>query len=91
MEQSCECPAGKQLTKEKKETTNKGNNKRAFFKGKVSDCRHCELKGQCLRNPAAVDKPKGDGRQVSFLVEKAEGQHTDWMTNTSGMYLNSFS
>ena len=79
IQQTCECPAGKKLTKKSKETSNTDNNKKAFFKGKVSDCRACKLKEQCLRNPAAVDKPNGHGRQVSFLIEKSGGQHTDWM------------
>ena len=78
IEQTCECPAGKRLSKETKVIDKSGNSK-AFFKGKVSDCRGCELKTKCLRNPAAVDKVNGAGRQVSFILEKTGTPYTDWM------------
>ncbi len=26
-----------------------------------------------------MDKPNGHGRQVSFIIEKAGAEHTDWM------------
>jgi hypothetical protein len=67
IEQTCECPAGKSLSKESKVTDKNGNSK-AFFKGKFTDCRECDLKSKCLRNSAAVDKINGDGRQVSFML-----------------------
>ena len=78
IEKTCECPAGKSLSKETKATDKCGNSK-AFFKGKVSDCRDCELKTKCLRNPSAVDKVNGAGRQVSFILEKTGTPYTDWM------------
>ena len=42
-------------------------------------------------NPAAADEINGISRQVSFILNKTGSPYTDWMTNTSGMYLNSFS
>jgi len=78
IKQACECPAGKQLSKESKVTDKCGNSK-AFFKGKLTDCRECDLKSKCLRNPTAVDKVNGHGRQVSFILEKTGTPYTDWM------------
>jgi hypothetical protein len=78
IEQTCECPAGKPLSKESK-VTDKSGNRKAFFKGKFTDCRECDLKSKCLRNPATVDKVNGDGRQVSFMLEKTGTPYTDWM------------
>lgn len=78
IDQTCECPAGKQLSKESKEIDKNGN-KKVFFKGKLTDCRDCDLKNKCLRNPAAVEKANGHGRQVSFILEKSGTPYTDWM------------
>ena len=43
VQQTCKCPAGKKLSKESKDTDKHGHSK-AFFKGKLTDCRDCELK-----------------------------------------------
>ena len=37
------------------------------FQGHLSDCTHCDLKNECLRNPGHTD-----GRQVSFQIGKKE-------------------
>jgi len=78
IKQICECPAGKQLSKESKVTDKYGNSK-AFFKGKLIHCRGCDLTNKCLRNPSAVEKVNGHGRQVSFILEKTGTPYTDWM------------
>ena len=43
-------------------------------------CRNCDLKHQCMKNPSAADHRKGAGRQVSFLLDKGREQsYTNWM------------
>jgi hypothetical protein len=66
------------LSKETKNTDKKGNRK-AFFKGKLTDYRDCDLKTKCLRNSKATEKANGYGRQVSFIIAKRGSPYTDWM------------
>jgi transposase len=55
-------------------------NQSARFEGRLTQCRACSLKHQCMKNPKSADHRKGNGRQVSFLVSKSEAAtHTDWM------------
>ena len=61
---SCVCPAGNDMWL-KNESDNNGKRK-LFFEGKLTDCRSCELKDQCMRNPSSADTREGHGRQVSF-------------------------
>ena len=77
--QSCVCPAGKEISFHGNRDDNHGNSV-AYFEGKLLQCRHCELKCRCMRNPASADHHKGNGRQVSFLLKKrASPTYTDWM------------
>ena len=63
---------------------NNGNLK-LFFEGRLSQCRSCELKTECMRNPESADTRKGHGRQVSFILETgasnkaSKPNYTDWM------------
>jgi len=51
-----------------------------FFEGRLTDCRSCDFKYRCLRNPASPDSRQGHGRQVSFiLATKRPPNYTDWM------------
>ena len=76
---SCQCPAGNTLHSEQIGEDKQGN-KKIYFKGRVSDCRDCELKTKCMRNPSATDSSNGHGRQVSFIIDKTKGSsYTDWM------------
>ena len=52
-----------------------------FFEGRLTQCRACPLKQDCLRNPDSPNTRKGHGRQVSFIVERATRapNYTDWM------------
>ncbi len=77
---TCECPAGQQLPFRDKRKDNHGHLK-VFFSGKCSQCKHCSMKYQCMRNPAAADDRKGKGRQVSFILKKSKNAatYTDWM------------
>lgn len=76
---TCICPAGEQLTYHGDRLNPKGRPK-AFFEGRLMQCRNCDLKHQCMKNPSAADHRKGAGRQVSFLLDKGREQsYTNWM------------
>ncbi|WP_339673446.1 transposase [Dasania marina] len=74
---SCICPAGNALSLRDEKNVS-GAKVKLCFEGKLSDCRHCALKQQCMRNPTSADHRKGNGRQVSktFTVKPTA---TDWM------------
>lgn len=76
---TCRCPAGKLLWL-KNETEDRHGNKKVYFEGRLTDCRHCPLKARCMRNPAMADDRRGHGRQVSFITCKSsKSGYTDWM------------
>lgn len=76
---TCRCPQGNWLSHRSTRTDSLGNQK-AFFEGKLLQCRNCARKRECLRNPQSADHHKGKGRQVSFIIAKAEREtYTDWM------------
>ena len=76
---TCFCPEGNTLSHRSTRLDNHGNRK-AFFEGKLLQCRQCSRKDACLRNPEAADHRKGKGRQVSFIIEKAQRKtYTAWM------------
>jgi len=76
---SCECPAGNRLHSDSTREDRQGHQK-IFFKGRVTHCRDCDLKTKCMKNPEATDKTNGQGRQVSFILDKTKGStYTDWM------------
>lgn len=76
---SCVCPSGQSLGYRSIRLDNEGNT-RALFEGKLLQCRPCELKQRCMRNPDAANHRKGKGRQVSFLLEQNKAPtYTDWM------------
>lgn len=77
---TCICPAGERMwLKLQKEDAYK--NEKIYFEGRVSKCRVCKLKQQCMRNPVSATNPSGTGRQVSFIVDKHDKppKYTDWM------------
>ena len=74
---TCLCPAGKDMLLYREASHGTGR-KILTFEGRLTDCRCCHLKDQCLRNPQSADSRKGHGRQVQFTV--ATGRNaTDWM------------
>jgi len=77
---SCVCPAGNTISFRTERADMHGNLK-VFFEGRLMQCRNCILKQQCMKNPASADYRKGNGRQVSFILEKKSGRanYTDWM------------
>jgi len=75
----CICPTGESLKYHATRTDQNGQS-RAYFQGRLLQCRHCPKKHQCMQNPEAADHRKGKGRQVSFTVEhKRLPNYTDWM------------
>ena len=77
---ACNCPAGETMWLKTDKVDKLGHHK-LHFEGPVSKCRHCHLKVHCMRNPESPDGPKGHGRQVSFIIERAQPKisATDWM------------
>lgn len=76
---SCRCPAGNEISYRGTRDDSNGN-KRATFEGRLNQCRHCDIKEQCMKNPSSADHRKGAGRQVSFALTKGRRPtHTDWM------------
>jgi len=76
---TCICPAGNSLSHRSTKKDSNGNTK-AFFEGKLLQCRNCHCKIECMHNPGAADHHKGKGRQVSFIIEKdKQFNYTDWM------------
>lgn len=76
---SCRCPAGNEISfRGVRKDSNE--NQRATFEGRLNQCRHCDLKARCMKNPSSADHRKGAGRQVSFaLMAGRKPTHTDWM------------
>lgn len=74
---TCTCPAGKTLWL-KSAIEEPSGKRKLFFEGKLTDCRHCPLKTQCMRNPSSADTREGHGRQVSFTVNSKKSA-TYWM------------
>jgi len=75
---SCHCPAGNEISFRGVRKDQAGN-QRATFEGRLSQCRTCELKTRCMKNPSSADHRKGQGRQVSFAMAKKKANYTDWM------------
>jgi len=67
---TCTCPAGNKMWLKNKEA-HIGDGIYIAFQGHLSDCTHCDLKNECLRNPGHTD-----GRQVSFQIGKKEKANT---------------
>ena len=76
----CRCPAGHYLSLRAIRQDPFANDK-AYFEGRLMQCRHCQLKHQCMENPASANHRKGNGRQVSFIIGRAnkKPRYTDWM------------
>jgi len=76
---TCICPAGESLSYQNTRISESGAPK-AFFNGRIMQCRNCDLKNKCMQNPASADHRKGSGRQVSFTLSHKRGPtYTDWM------------
>ncbi|TVZ40350.1 transposase, IS4 family [Alteromonadaceae bacterium 2753L.S.0a.02] len=76
-QKTCVCPAGKELLLYRELHMEVGKY-RFGFEGRLTDCRHCALKNNCLRNPASPNTRKGKGRQVTF-IHRTAACPTEWM------------
>ncbi|MFT5612412.1 MAG: hypothetical protein ACI9LU_002922 [Polaribacter sp.] len=55
---ACVCPAGNEISF-RGVREDKAGNRRATFEGRLSQCRTCELKIKCMKNPSSADHQKG--------------------------------
>ena len=80
IKRTCTCPAGETMWLRSEHDDELGHHK-LFFEGRLTKCRACHRKQDCLRNPDSPNTRKGHGRQVSFIVQKANRgpNYTDWM------------
>lgn len=76
IQKSCVCPAGERLSYRGERRVNEQTV--VMFEGRLLQCRHCDIKDRCMKNPSAADHRKGAGRQVSF-IKKDKPSYTDWM------------
>ena len=74
---SCKCPAGKTLKLCGIRKDAQGRDK-AHFVGRLKHCKGCKLTDKCMKNPQAVNRYNGVGRQVTFSLNK-KPNYTDWM------------
>lgn len=74
---TCKCPAGNSMWLKHEYRQGPGR-LQLHFEGKLTDCRHCPLKYQCMRNPASANTREGHGRQVSKTFS-VHATATDWM------------
>ncbi len=76
-EKRCWCPEGKEMWLKNESVTPEGKRK-LFFEGKLTDCRACDKRHQCMRNPHSADTREGHGRQVSITYTNGRTA-ADWM------------
>jgi len=76
----CRCPAGQDMWL-RSECIDEHGHTKIFFEGRLSKCRACKMKQDCMRNPNSANSRKGHGRQVSFITQKSQRapNYTDWM------------
>jgi len=74
---SCHCPEGNELWLKNEVDDGKGKIK-LYFEGKLTDCRYCPIKNDCMRNPGSADTREGHGRQVSITYTNGKTP-SDWM------------
>ena len=74
---SCHCPEGNEMWLKNEVVTPEGKRK-LFFEGKLTDCRACDRRFECMRNPHAADTREGHGRQVSITYTNGRTA-ADWM------------
>jgi transposase len=73
----CFCPQGNEMWL-KNEIVETSGKHRLFFEGKLTDCRQCPIKNDCMQNPDSANHREGHGRQVSITYTNGRTA-TDWM------------
>ncbi len=76
-QKTCHCPTGNAMWLHHERCESNGKTTLSF-EGKLTDCRSCDIKERCMRNPASADTRTGHGRQVSFTFNTKKTA-TDWM------------
>ena len=76
-QKACYCPQGNEMWL-KNEIIEQNGRHKLFFEGKLTDCRHCAIKHECMRNPDSANTREGHGRQVSITYTNGRTA-TDWM------------
>lgn len=74
---TCVCPEGNEMWLHS-ENEDKYGKLKLCFEGKLTDCRACPRKSECMRNPESPNTRDGHGRQVSITVN-TKRTATDWM------------
>ncbi|MEM9398230.1 MAG: IS1182 family transposase, partial [Pseudomonadota bacterium] len=74
---TCLCPEGKSMWLMSDKRVNAGRNKQ-MYEGKLTDCRTCHRKEECMRNPESASTREGHGRIVSITYRTGRTA-TDWM------------
>lgn len=73
----CVCPAGKEMWLKHEYAQGPGR-VQLHFEGRLTDCRKCPLKHDCMRNPESANTREGHGRQVSKTFS-THASATEWM------------
>ncbi|MGS2724961.1 transposase, partial [Porticoccus sp. GXU_MW_L64] len=73
----CICPAGKEMWLKHEYSQGPGR-MQLHFEGRLTDCRNCSMKYNCMRNPESADTREGHGRQVSKTFS-THASATEWM------------
>jgi transposase len=77
---TCICPTGETMWLKREGTDRYGKHRKLYFEGRLSKCRVCPLKTQCMQNPDSANHRSGHGRQVSFIIDKErKNKYTEWM------------
>jgi len=77
---TCTCPAGEVMWLKRESMDEEKNLHKMFFEGRLSKCRSCPLRNQCMQNPESANDRTGHGRQVSFIVNgDQKSPYTEWM------------
>ena len=74
---TCKCPEGNEMWLKHEYRQGPGRIQ-LHFEGKLTDCRRCPRKNECMRNPSSADTREGHGRQVSKTFS-IHANATDWM------------
>lgn len=74
---TCICPQGKEMWLHRENHEQNGKSM-LLFEGKLTDCRSCDIKQLCMRNPESADNRKGHGRLVSKTYYR-RASATTWM------------
>ena len=76
-QKTCRCPMGNDMWLKRESTQGEGR-VHLYFEGRLTDCRRCPIKHECMRNPSSADTREGHGRQVSKTFS-VHANATDWM------------